>query len=220
MKYVRTYNTDLERRRHCGDCPMYGKPFVGIDTFDGFVQPVNIMFIGLNPGREEAEEGLPFVGKAGRFLRQTIAAVGLTSWMMANSILCSTPNEAAIVDADKARRCCRANLAMIFRDFAPRLIVPLGNGAWSIFATGIPISKAQTMAFASRGRSGEAPEILVLPLTHPSALIRNGGNNSRQYPQFYERLVYIGKVAQNQDPLAAVRESGAVVKECFQRQAI
>lgn len=212
---VQEYNRQLKQKRECGRCPMLGRTFVGVDSFDGLVHHVPVMFLGLNPGRDEAVEGLPFVGKAGQFLRYVIKDTGVCAWMMTNSLLCSSPNEATITNADAARASCRQNLAVIFKDFLPKIIVPLGNGAWSIFQTGVPISRAQEMLFYSKGRADRAKETLVLPLTHPSALIRSGGKNSAQYPQFNKRLKFIAEVSQMDDPVGCLREAGNILKKCF-----
>jgi DNA polymerase len=47
-----------------------------------------IMFIGEGPGREENEEGRPFIGKSGRFLRTVLEAIGIKHFYITNAVCC------------------------------------------------------------------------------------------------------------------------------------
>lgn len=223
MITVRQFNAELDKTRHCDGCPMYGKGvFVGMDTSTGAVGISALMLMGLNPGSEEAREGLPFVGPSGRFLRAQLEKASIKAWGMANSLLCSSANESAIVQADLARAICRANVGVIFHALQPCIIAPCGNGAWSIFKTRIPITGAARHFFVSRGPSGKSRPVIVAPMLHPSALIRSGGANSRQYPEYFERLQEIGQLtaiaghAGVEDALKWLEENGKIVQKCFQ----
>jgi len=195
--------------------------FVGADSATNRAEPQTILFLGLNPGNEEARLGLPFVGPSGQFLRAQLQNAGIYSWAMANSLLCSSPNESAIVQADAARKSCHSNLAAIFITFKPSLIVPCGNGAWSLFGVAMPITAATDNYFISTGPTGKSRPVLVLPIFHPSALIRSGGENSSKYPQFLKRLQTICQIAdyasQNSAQAAAeyLETNGRIVHKCF-----
>lgn len=224
MLGVKEYNRQLEARKTCPDCPMRNKGvFVGVDSVSGLVEPQTVMFMGLNPGNEEARIGLPFVGPSGRFLRSQIAKAKIASWVMANSLLCSTANESEITDGKKARKACHGNLSAIFKSFLPPLIVPCGNGAWSIFESGIGITEASTRFFLSCGPAGKSRPTLILPMLHPSALIRAGGEHSPRYLQFFERLSTIHKLetlinaAGLKDALERLKGEGKRIEPCFAR---
>lgn len=219
---IAEFNQWLNVNRKCADCPMSGRGvFVGGDTATGLATPQQILFLGLNPGVEEARQGLPFVGPSGRFLRLQLQKTGITSWGMANSLLCSSRNEHEIVAADKARACCHDNLAQIFLMLQPRLIVPCGNGAWSLFRARLPITAAAGQIFLSRGPSAQAAPVLVLPILHPSALIRSGGEASAKFPAFFARLKEIAALATSAHKAgveATAKEleaSGTSVRPCF-----
>lgn len=157
-----------------------------------------ILFIGLNPGREEAQQGLPFVGRAGRFLRECMAATGYgktAGWAMLNSILCSTSNESAIPDVETCQRHCHANVGAWVKMIKPKVIVPCGNGASGLFGLRSGITTNARLRFLSRGPSGRATPVAVLPLVHPSSLIRNGGKAAPGYGDFLNRLKEILQVA-------------------------
>lgn len=222
MQSVEEYNTLLAAERKCSRCPMVNRgAFVGVDTATGFIEQQTIMFLGLNPGHEEAIRGLPFVGPSGRFLRKYLEWLSISSWMMTNSLLCSTPNEHQIIEAERTRAVCRINLASIFKKFLPKIIVPCGNGAWSIFGTHLGITQAAQHLFVSRGPAHRSPPVLVAPLVHPSALIRSGGEKSPKFEQFYNRLALINSLANNLKEhdvpslVDSLNASGQTVAECF-----
>lgn len=222
---VARFNEWLANHRTCDDCPMLNRgTFVGADSATGTMERQKVLFLGLNPGNEEARIGRPFVGPSGKFLRQQLPGAGINSWGMANSLLCSSANEAAICGADQARGCCRGNLRLIFNHFQSPTIVPCGNGAWSIFRARMAITAATEQFFISRGPTGRSQPALILPIFHPSALIRSGGEGSSKYPAFLRRLETIGRLADiaardgNAAAIAAIGAQGHQVLECF-RQA-
>lgn len=171
-----------------------------MDAYDGEAGQCAILFMGLNPGREEAMQGLPFVGKSGRFLRECLAQAGIERWAMLNSILCATSNESEIPDLASCQRHCRPNVASFVRVIQPVVIAPCGNGAASLFGLGSGITANSRQTFISKGRSGKAAPTVVLPIFHPSSLIRNGGKSSPGYGAFMERLAEIRQIAQKFDP--------------------
>lgn len=206
-------NSKLLTERTCGSCPLKGKTFVGADSWNGQADPANVLFLGLNPGTEEARIGLPFVGPSGRFLRMAItSAPDSGSWAMANSILCSTANETSIPDPNACRACCRGNVGWIFKQFMPRVIVPCGNGASALFEIKEGITRAENIWYISRGKKHTAKPALVAPIQHPSALIRSGGKSSSKYGGWQARINEIFRMAKllenGQTPENALAELG------------
>ena len=57
--------------------------------------PAEVMCIGEAPGAREDEQGVPFVGPAGRFLDQLLGAAGLSreTVHIANVVKCRPPRE-------------------------------------------------------------------------------------------------------------------------------
>lgn len=190
-------NREIERQRQCSGCPLEGRVFVGMDTErNGRGVRRDILFLGLNPGIEEARLKRPFVGRSGSFLRSCLSKRGVNVWAMVNSILCSTGNQNAIPNEALCHRLCRANLARFVLRVMPKVIVPCGNGAASIFGLGSGISANCRRIFISRGRNGRAPATVVMPIKHPSAIIRNGGESASDYGEYLARLSEIGNIGQ------------------------
>src|SRR5690242_4463214 len=85
-----------------------------------------IMLIGEAPGRDEDEQGLPFVGRAGKLLDQMLAAIGLDRTMVyITNVLNWRPPQNREPSPEEAAAC----LPFLHRHIAlaqPRLIVLLG----------------------------------------------------------------------------------------------
>ncbi len=126
-----------------------------------------LMFVGEAPGREEDEQGLAFVGRAGQLLTKIIEAMGRTRedvWIC-NVIKCRPPSnrdpEPDEVDA------CRPFLEEQIRLISPRAIVTLGTfAAQAVLETDEPISRL-------RGRWQTMRGVRVMPTFHPAFLLRS-----------------------------------------------
>lgn len=206
MMTVEEYNREtldrIEQSDACAGCPLDGHVRVGMDSATGEAGQTDILFMGLNPGRDEAREGLPFVGKSGTFLRECMEKAGIRDFAIVNSILCSTGNESEIPDAERCRAFCRQNVAIFVTKVAPKVIVPCGNGASALFGLPSGITGNAAKVFVSTGRTGKARPTLVTPILHPSSLIRGGGVSSPNYQRYMERLSRIRALAEAFDPHA------------------
>jgi DNA polymerase len=127
----------------------------------------DLMFVGEAPGREEDEQGVPFVGAAGQLLSKIIEAIGMTreEVFIVNTVLCRPPNNRNPEPDEVAS--CRPFLREQIRLVAPRVIVTLGTfAAHAILATDEPISRL-------RGRWQAAHGARVMPTFHPAYLLRS-----------------------------------------------
>jgi uracil-DNA glycosylase len=127
----------------------------------------DLMFIGEAPGREEDEQGLPFVGAAGQLLTKIIEAMGTTreAAYIVNTVLCRPPNNRDPEPDEIAA--CRPFLEEQIRLVSPRVIVTLGaSAARSLLRTNEPISQL-------RGRWHVAHGARVMPTYHPAFLLRS-----------------------------------------------
>jgi uracil-DNA glycosylase len=127
----------------------------------------DLMFIGEAPGRDEDEQGEPFVGRAGQLLTDIIKAMKLTrdDVYIANVIKCRPPEnrnpEADELDA------CRPFIRRQVELIKPKVIVTLGRfGLQSLTEKGYGIS-------AVRGKWLEYNGIKLMPTYHPAYLLRN-----------------------------------------------
>lgn len=191
-------------RRNGAACPLSGATFVGMDASREEFSPgdIPVLFLGLNPGRREAELGRPFVGPSGELLRSAIAEAGIADWAI-YSILCFTPNEASIPDQAGCRESCAGNVRRLWACVRPSVIVPCGNGACGVFGLSGGMRANMGRRYLYSPASGRAT--VVMPITHPSAVLRNGGAGSSADREFRARMRAIadmlGKIDRERDDL-------------------
>jgi uracil-DNA glycosylase family 4 len=126
-----------------------------------------LMFVGEAPGRDEDEQGLAFVGRAGQLLTKIIEAMGKTreEVFIANVLKCRPPNNRNPEPDEVAS--CRPFLDEQIRLIAPKVIVTLGSfAAQALLETDEPIGRM-------RGRWRSARGVKVMPTFHPAFLLRS-----------------------------------------------
>jgi DNA polymerase len=126
-----------------------------------------LMFVGEAPGREEDEQGLAFVGRAGQLLTKIIEAMGMKreDVYISNTTKCRPPNNRN-PEADEVAA-CRPFLEEQIRLVSPKVIVTLGTfAAQAILETDEPITRL-------RGRWSTAHGTRVMPTFHPAFLLRS-----------------------------------------------
>jgi DNA polymerase len=126
-----------------------------------------LMFVGEAPGRDEDEQGLAFVGRAGQLLTKIIEAMGLKreDVFIANVLKCRPPNNRNPEPDEVAA--CRPFLNEQIRLIGPKVIVTLGTfAAQAILETDEPIGRL-------RGRWRTARGVRVMPTFHPAFLLRS-----------------------------------------------
>lgn len=137
----------------------------------------DLMFIGEGPGFHEDQQGEPFVGAAGQLLTRMLGEIGLRreDVYIANVVKCRPPgNRDPLPDEIEA---CTPWLVEQVSLIQPRLIVTLGNFATKfVLNTTTGITRLRGQTFAWHGRT-------VIPTFHPAAILRGGGEGSRQFQE-------------------------------------
>ena len=127
-----------------------------------------LVFVGEGPGRDEDEQGLPFVGRAGKLLTKIIEAMGLTRQdvYICNVVKCRPPgNRNPEVDEVDA---CEPFLFKQLRSISPEVIVCLGS-----VATSLLLKMKQPRMGDLRGEFHEYLNSKLMITYHPAALLRN-----------------------------------------------
>ena len=160
----------VEQCNTCEACPL-AKTRKNVVIYRGSaVAP--IMFVGEGPGATEDEQGLPFVGQAGRLLQLLLDAQGFSAkdFHIANVVKCRLPENRVPTDAEAAA--CKKLLGTQILLCKPKIIVLLGKTAYTLF-TGDKNAKMTQI----RGAFIEKNGYLILPTFHPAYILRN--NNER-----------------------------------------
>jgi uracil-DNA glycosylase len=125
-----------------------------------------IMFIGEAPGKNEDEQGKPFVGAAGMILNQALEKAGIkrAEVFITNVVKCRPPGNR--VPENDERSICRQYLDRQISLIAPKIICILGSTAYSSILGGKSITK-------NRGKIMERNGQKYFLTIHPAAAIYN-----------------------------------------------
>ena len=131
-----------------------------------------IVFIGEAPGKNEDEQGVPFVGVAGKFLNEmlTLAGMNRDEVYITNIVKYRPPNNRDPLPNEK-----QAFWPYLIRQLQiidPLLVVTLGRHSMEYFLPGKSIG--QIHGQPKRIQFGDK-KIVIVPLYHPAAALYNGG---------------------------------------------
>jgi DNA polymerase len=138
---------------------------------DGNVD-ADIVFIGEAPGKNEDEQGKPFVGSAGKFLNEMLASIDLKrkDVYITNIVKYRPPNNRDPLPEEK--KAFWPYLLKQLQIIEPKIIITLGRHSMEYFLPDMKIS--QIHGQPKRIYFGEH-KIVILPLYHPAAALYNGG---------------------------------------------
>jgi DNA polymerase len=128
----------------------------------------DIVFIGEAPGKNEDQQGKPFIGAAGKFLNEMLEMIGLKreDIYITNIVKYRPPNNRDPLPEEKAAWLpyLQEQLDII----KPKLIVTLGRHSMDVLLPGLKISQVH-------GQPKRLKDHVYLPLFHPAAALYNGG---------------------------------------------
>lgn len=154
-----------------------------------------IMFIGEGPGKNEDEQGRPFVGAAGKFLGEMLVAIKLKreDIYIANVVKCRPPNNRDPLPEEA--KTCWCWLEEQIKTIKPKLIVTLGRHSMERFLPNHKISQVHGQAFRR-----EIPNLgkqIFFALYHPAAALYNGGMRETLLKDFKKIPKVLEKIDEN-----------------------
>ena len=151
-----------------------------------------IMFVGEAPGAQEDQEGKPFVGRAGKFLNEMLATIGLDreDVYITNIVKCRPPENRDPTDEEKDL--WYPFLERQVRAIKPLVIATLGRHSMGHFIPGVKIS--QVHGSPKRGPGIWSDRQIYLPLYHPAAALYNGGQRQTLIDDFSQIPELIKKI--------------------------
>jgi uracil-DNA glycosylase len=129
----------------------------------------DLMFVGEAPGFHEDQQGIPFVGAAGKLLEKLLAGIGLqrSDVYIANVLKCRPPgNRDPQPDEIES---CEPHLFRQIEIIQPKLVATLGNFATKLLSgkpTGITRVHGEEQWTTLGGNN-----VLLYPLYHPAAAL-------------------------------------------------
>ncbi|MEA2223085.1 MAG: uracil-DNA glycosylase [Solirubrobacteraceae bacterium] len=154
--------------RSCTRCPELASTRTQV-VFGSGNADADLMFVGEAPGAREDEQGIPFVGAAGKLLGELLAEVGLTraDVFVANVLKCRPPGNRDPLPAEIEN--CSDYLMRQVELIEPRVICTLGNFATKLLRgepTGISRLHGQPEIRVVGRRA-----VRLYPLFHPAAAL-------------------------------------------------
>jgi len=159
--------------RSCTRCPQLASTRTTV-VFGSGNADADLMFVGEAPGKNEDEQGLPFVGQAGRLLDKLLGEIGLTRQdvFVVNVLKCRPPGnrDPAPVEIENCQDYLMRQLELI----EPTVVCTLGN-----FATKL-LRADPTGITRLHGRDEErvigTRAVRLYPIFHPAAALYTPAN--------------------------------------------
>jgi uracil-DNA glycosylase len=145
-----------------------------------------LVFVGEGPGRDEDEQGEPFVGRAGKLLTQMIEAMGLRreDVYICNVVKCRPP-ENRLPEKDEIATCS----PFLFRQLGaigPKVVCCLGAcAAQTLLETTQGISRFRGEWFDYRGAK-------LIATYHPAYLLRNPAAKGEVWKDLQKVMAHLG----------------------------
>src|SRR5438270_13698915 len=129
----------------------------------------DLMFVGEAPGFHEDQQGIPFVGQAGKLLDKLLAGIGLerSDVYVVNTLKCRPPGNRDPMPDEK--QACEPYLFRQIELIQPKVIATLGNHATKQL-TGKETGITRVHGQPQRLNVG-ALAVLLYPLYHPAAAL-------------------------------------------------
>ncbi len=141
-----------------------------------------VVFVGEGPGKNEDEQGKPFVGASGKFLDKCFASIGWSreDIFITNVVKCRPPENRDPLP-DEISVCCLNYLNNQIKLIKPVIIVTLGRHSLGYFVPNKRISEVHGKAL--RVQYNNEPQV-IYPLYHPAAALYNGSLQSTLLEDF------------------------------------
>ena len=151
----------------CTRCPLHATRTQAV--FGAGHPDSDLMFVGEAPGFHEDQQGLPFVGQAGKLLENLLGGIGLTrADVYIANVLKSRPPGNRDPQPEEIQA-CEGHLFRQIELIQPKVVATLGNFATKLLSgrpTGITRVHGQEQETTLGGR-----RVLLYPLYHPAAAL-------------------------------------------------
>ncbi len=167
-------------------CPDLAKTATQLVFGDGNPD-ADLVFVGEAPGKNEDLKGLPFIGAAGKFLDEMLAAIDLKreDIYITNIVKYRPPNNRDPLPEEKAEFLpyVQAQLEVI----QPKIVITLGRHSMNCFLPNLSISQVH-------GQPKRLKDQVYLPLFHPAAALYNGGMRQTLIDDFMKIPAILQKI--------------------------
>jgi len=162
-------NAIAEEVKKCRKCGLWRGAIQSVPGEGSF--DAKVIFVGEAPGFHEDQRGIPFCGAAGKLLDKLLALARLKrdEVFICNMLRHRPPNNRD--PSPEEIEACRSFLDRQIEIIEPKIIVTLGRFSMAKFLPNALISQVHGQP---RFVEFEGKEIIVIPMYHPAAALRNG----------------------------------------------
>jgi uracil-DNA glycosylase len=156
-----------EETASCSRCPLAaGRTQVVFGVGD---PDADLMFVGEAPGFHEDQQGIPFVGQAGKLLDRLLAGIGLerSDIYISNVLMCRPPGNRDPQPEEISA--CEPHLWRKIELIQPRVVATLGNFATKLLS-GKPLGITRVHGQPQEVTLG-GNRVTLYPLYHPAAAL-------------------------------------------------
>jgi uracil-DNA glycosylase family 4 len=155
----------------------------------------DLVFVGEAPGFHEDQQGIPFVGQAGKLLDKLLSGIGLTraDVFVANVLKCRPPGNRDPLPEEIAA--CEPHLFRQIELLEPKLVATLGNFATKLLS-GKPTGITRVHGHPQEVTLG-ARTVVLYPLYHPAAALYTPsmlnvlGEDFARIPELLDRVAAV-----------------------------
>jgi uracil-DNA glycosylase len=174
----------------------------------------DLMFVGEAPGFHEDQQGVPFVGQAGKLLERLLEGIGLSraDVYIANVLKCRPPGNRDPMPEEIAA--CEPHLFRQIELIEPKLVATLGNFATKLLS-GRPTGITRVHGHEQEVTLGTRT-VQLYPLYHPAAALYTPSmlkvleEDFARIPALLDRASPEPVVAFDEDPTPSQREPESV----------
>lgn len=158
----------------------------------------DIVFIGEAPGKKEDENGVPFVGAAGKFLDEMLGMIDLNreDIYITNIVKYRPPDNRDPLPDEK--KTFLPYLQSQLEVIKPKVVVTLGRHSLNCFLPDLQISQVhgepKRVKLSLKQDSTDVLEVVILPLFHPAAALYNGSLRQTLIDDFASIPLIIQKI--------------------------
>ena len=172
----------------CPDLALQAKNLV---MGDGDIN-ADIVMVGEAPGKNEDEQGLPFVGAAGKFLNDMLSQAGMnrSDVYITNIVKYRPPKNRDPLPEEKAA--FWPYLVRQINAIQPKIVVTLGRHSMEYF---LPNQKISAIHGQPKRITFGDEKLVIVPLFHPAAALYNGSMRQTLVDDFMLLPAIIAKLA-------------------------
>jgi uracil-DNA glycosylase family 4 len=169
-----------------------------------------ILCIGEGPGRNEDAEGIPFVGQAGKLLDKLFLLAGLErKQVFITNVVHHRPPENRDPLPEEISAYGKY-LDKIIETINPKIVITLGRFSMAKFLPNVFISGVHGKEYKI---TWNGKEIIVIPMYHPAASLRNGNVLALEKNDFLQLKEKLVKMKEEDPPSLKATEGQGKTKQ-------